>query len=143
MMKKVILCLTLIVCSAKCFCQTTTATAVSKDYYLKKSKSQKTIAWVMVGAGVTVAAIGLAISENNVTNDPLGYLSSNKKSDNNAIVTLAGVGVALGSIPLFISSAKNKRRAISVSFNTQPVLISQQNIFVLTKQPTVCLKINL
>ena len=54
---------------------------------------------------------------------------------------IAGAATALGSIPFFISSAKNARRAAAISFNNQKILFPQQNTFVLKTQPTVTLKI--
>lgn len=133
--------LTLLLFVIKSFGQTEANRTVSKDYYLKKSKNQKTVAWVMLGGGVAMTTIGLVIGSNVEPTfaDPFGL----DKSTGPAIVAAVGAGVALGSIPFFISSAKNKRRAAAISFNNQKILFPLQKILVLKTQPAVTLKIEL
>ena len=75
-----------------------------KQYYLDKSKSQKTAAWIFAGAG-TAMIIGGAIgfSQNFEVFGPGG--------ETEALIMVAGVPVALASIPFFISASRNKGRA--------------------------------
>lgn len=136
-MKKIIFFLTLLQFVLKSFSQTT---APSKDYYLKKSKTQKTVGWVMLGGGVVMTTTGLIIASNQINEDPFEYTFGNKGTGS-AIVTDAGIGISLGSIPFFISSAKNARKAATISFNNQKILFPQQNSFVSKTQPTLTLKI--
>ena len=68
--------------------------------------------------------------------DPFGL----DKSTGPVIVAAVGAGVALGSIPFFISSAKNKRRAAAISFNNQKILFPLQRFLVLKTQRAVTLK---
>ncbi len=71
-MKKIIISLTLLLFIVNLFGQTP---ALSKDYYLKKSKNQKTVGWVMLGGGVAMTTIGIVIAggqTNNQLNDPFG-----------------------------------------------------------------------
>jgi len=72
--------------------------------------------------GVALATEGILLVDREINNDinPFNNLSS---AGSSAILGIAGIGAALGSIPFFISSAKNKRRAL-------PVAISNQKIFV-------------
>ena len=110
-------------------------TPIQKDY-LQKSKSQKSGAWVLLSAGVALMGTGLLIGD------------SKKASfdDAGTGVVIGGIGflATLGSIPTFISSAKNKRKANSATFfkmETMPVL--QQHAFVNHSFPAIAIKISL
>jgi hypothetical protein len=75
---------------------------LTKEDYLKKSKQQKTAAWVLLGAaglGIAVAAPG------DVDFSTLG-----------TIVIAAGLAT-VSSIVLFIASSKNKKKANSFSIH--------------------------
>src|SRR6187455_2275752 len=103
-MKKSILYFLLLALPAASFCQKTNDTipAVKTDYLLK-SKNQKTAAWVLLGGGTALIGVGFLIGDNK-----------NSTFDDAVTGTfLAGIGVlsTIGSIPLFIASGKNKRRA--------------------------------
>ncbi len=131
-MKKIVFSLALLLFIVKSFSQTL---AFSKDRYLQKSKNQKTVGWVMLGGGVAMTTIGILIASgqtNDRLNDPFGVdpFSGNEGA---AIVAVAGLASALGSIPFFISSAKNARKAAKISFNNQRILFPQQNTFVLKR----------
>ena len=134
-MKKIFFCLTLLLLTVKSFSQTP---ALSKEDYLKKSKTQKTVGWVMLGGGVAMTTIGYVIINQQVNDDPLNAITTGQGY---VVLMIAGAASALGSIPFFISSAKNARRAAAISFNNQKILFPQQNTFVLKTQPTVTLKI--
>src|SRR6187455_2516654 len=103
-MKKSILYFLLLALPAASFCQKTNDTipAVKTDYLLK-SKNQKTAAWVLLGGGTALIGIGFLIGD-----------SKNATFDDAATgAVLGGIGLlsTIGSIPLFIASGKNKRRA--------------------------------
>ena len=134
-MKKIFFCLTLLLLTVKSFSQTP---ALSKEDYLKKSKTQKTVGWVMLGGGVAMTTIGYVIINQQVNDDPLNAITTGQGY---VVLMIAGAATALGSIPFFIRSAKNARRAAAISFNNQKILFPQQNTFVLKTQPTVTLKI--
>ena len=134
-MKKIFFCLKLLLLTVKSFSQTP---ALSKEDYLKKSKTQKTVGWVMLGGGVAMTTIGYVIINQQVNDDPLNAITTGQGY---VVLMIAGAATALGSIPFFISSAKNARRAAAISFNNQKILFPQQNTFVLKTQPTVTLKI--
>ena len=132
-MKKIIFSLILLPCMVKSFGQTP---AFSKDYYLKKSKTQKTVGWVMLGGGLAITAIfGFRkdVEKQGINTDPL--------EDRNAPIVLAGIASALGSIPFFISSAKNKRRALSAAISSQKIFVPQQKGYALNTQPTLTFKL--
>ena len=131
-MKKIILFTMLLIMSASSFSQ---QTALTKQDYLKKSKNKKTTAWVMLGGGAGLILVG-------------GLLGNSKESsfsDAGTGIVIAGVGALsmLGSIPLFIASGKNKRKAMSMSFKNEMVPQLQKSSFVNRLVPSLSLKIGL
>lgn len=91
-----------------------------KNYYLKKSKRQNTTAWALIIPGTVAAGIGFLA---------YGVEKSLDGTTNEAglITGIAGSGLIVTSIVLFKASAKNKRMAMSMSFNINqtPVLSAQ------------------
>jgi hypothetical protein len=97
-------------------------TTFTKEYYWEKSKNQKTAAWVMLGGGVGLSIVGIiGLSAN------YNLFVESTAADTYATLTLIGTGLSLGSIPLFIASGRNARKAIKLSYKTQPVFLPQQN----------------
>jgi len=78
--------------------------SLSKEDYLKKSKSQKTGAWVLLGAGVAVLAItGINAASSVDLTSPI--------DESHAFGIGLAAAMAVSSIPLFIASGKNKKRS--------------------------------
>jgi hypothetical protein len=104
------------------FCQKTSdSVPVIKTDYLAKSKNQKTAAWILLGGGVALIGTGFIVGD-----------SKNSSFDDAAFgALLAGIGTlsAIGSIPLFIASGKNKRRAMKAS-----ALIKMETVPLIQKQ---------
>lgn len=101
------------------FCQDSKSNEFNKDYYLQKSKTQKTVGWILLGAGTTAIVAGI--------------ISGNKKNDDLAdvgvgvVAVVSGIVVDLVSIPFFVSAAKNnKRAATAVAFQFQPINLPKQ-----------------
>ena len=128
-MKKVMVYFLLLAMPATSFCQMTNdSVPVVKTDYLTKSKNQKTAAWVLLGGGAALIGTGFLIGDNK-----------NSTFDDAATgAVLGGIGVlsAIGSIPLFIASGKNKRKALKMSANFK---IENGT----TSYPAVALKIKL
>jgi len=85
--------------------------------YLQKSKNQKTAGWILLGSGAVLSVTGLVIYRNSIedSNNPFEFLKG-KGAGASAIGFLA----MAGSIPLFIASGKNRRKAeASVSFKME------------------------
>ena len=82
--------------------------ALSKNDYLRKSKTQKTVAFVLLGVGVTSVVIAATDNEK----DSFGGAMTGS-----GWLLAGGVIATIVSIPLFVSSAKNKKRGTSMSFN--------------------------
>jgi hypothetical protein len=70
-------------------------------FYLNKSQSQRTIGWVCLSGGIIMGVVGL------------GQMANNLFSDNNKgeALTIAGACVTVISVPLFIASGRNRRKA--------------------------------
>lgn len=117
-----------------------TDTANTKAFYLQKSKTQRTAGWILLGGGALLAVSGGVLFSNNF------QLFNNKNDDKAAtggVLFLTGLGCSLGSIPFFISAAHNANKAATISFNTQPILLPQQNNVVVKTQAAICVKIKL
>jgi len=104
------------------------------DWYLQKSKNQKTTAWVLLISG-TAMAIGGAVTFDKNYNE-----SSYAATDISGIIMLAGVAADLVSIYYFVRAGQNKRKAASLSFNMQNYLPYQETNFTLTPAPSMSLR---
>ena len=150
-MKKIIICSVLIAFSTAIFCQQNVSkpNLVQSDYLLK-SKKQKKTAMIFLGGGAALIITSLVIPQGEPTGfqfDPIsGGIYEGHKNDGirGAFILTGGLSM-LGSIPFFIASGKNKRKALraSVFIDTEkrPVLqgvtISNQSF------PVIALRINL
>jgi hypothetical protein len=128
-----------------CLCATTQTNAQLRDTTLNmnthkvdanslllKSKKQKTAAWLMLGGGAGIAIAGLAIMIHDASYDASAVITTvftlglvipeeHKHSAAGPILAIAGTGAMLGSIPLFTSAAKNKRKA--------NLMVKDENVF--------------
>ena len=114
-MKRIILSISFLLIVFSSFSQIPAGPQFSKDYYLQKSKHQKTTAWVLLGSGAAIAATGgIIVLKNHQAN---GY-----PGRGGIYAAIGGGIVCISSIPFFISSSNNKKKAASIA-------ISNQNIF--------------
>jgi hypothetical protein len=145
-MKKILILCLLLAFTGNAFSQVDTAVSNSsiKTDYLKKSKNQKTIAWVLLGSGTALMITGALVSNNAVENDPLGTLYGvNKDANTGAILFIVGGVAGLTSIPFFVAGSKNKQRALSVSFKNESVPLLKKNALVHLSLPSVSLVLEL
>ena len=135
-MKKNILYFLLLVLPVTSFCQQTNDTVpFVKTDYLLKSKNQKTAAWVLLGGGTALIGLGFLIGDSkNATFDDAG-----------TGVVLGGIGFlsAVGSIPLFIASGKNKRKAMkaTTSIKMESIPLHQAQSFIQNSYPAFSVNI--
>ena len=149
-MKKLIVLLLVLGLATSSFCQQQsfqTMTLTQKDY-LKKSKNQKKIGWILLGGGVVLSATALIIPQGESAGyDACLYLicESHKNDGIIAAFGLSGALSMLGSIPFFIASGKNKRRAnsISASIKTEKISIARGYSITRINYPAFSLKIAL
>ena len=109
----------------------------TKDYYLQKSKRQKSGAWALLIGGTALMGAGLLIGDNkNADFDQAGT---------GAVMFGIGFLADLGSIPLFIASSKNKKRAMkmAISLRIQDALAVQRQNIINTKFPAISFHIRL
>ena len=139
-MKKIILFPMLLILSAASFSQQiTTNTPVTKADYLQKSKNQKSTAWVLLGGGSALMITGFLIAGGGNGDVSFGAAGTG--------VIVGGLGFlsTLGSIPLFIASGRNKRKANAATafFKMEKTPVIQQTGFVSRSYPALSFKINL
>ena len=114
------------------------------DYY-KKSKKQKTAAWILLGSGVALFTGGL-IAHSIYIRPRADYPSAElTEITTGEIVATVGVLTAGGSIPLFIASSKNKKKAkvASVFIDIETAQVLQGTVFSNQSFPAVGVKIHL
>lgn len=138
----------ILVLNSVSFCQQTNPSPINtKEDYLKKSKSQKTAAWIVLGAGVVLTSAGFAVELNNANDALIGLFSLQqpKSSDVGGVLFFSGLAAMAGSIPLFIASSKNKKRAnaVSASFKMETRSTVQQGAIVRAAFPSLSIKLNL
>ena len=118
---------------------------LTKQDYLQKSKHQKTAAWILLGSGTALIIAGSAIALNDATNDIIGvWVGQSDPGDNGGTALfLAGVAVAGVSIPLFIASGRNKRKAMEFSLNNQKIMMQPYRGFASRVAPSLSLRVQL
>ena len=95
----------------------------TKEYFLEKSKKQKTTAWILLGAGAGAIITG-AIMDNSHKGE--------EQSFTGGFVEIGGIISTLTGIPFLISSLINKRRAIKLTINTGKIILPQDKFLVST-----------
>lgn len=130
-MKKVTICTMLLIFSASSFCQQNQPSKpLTSEEYIKKSKTQKIVGFVFLGVGAITL---ISVSGGNTDLNSLG-----------ALVVVGGLST-LASIPLFIASGRNKRKAknASISFNFEKIQFIQQSQLRFHSVPAISIKLNL
>ena len=140
-MKKIIIVCALLVWAAISFAQQTNPQEeLTKDYYLQKSKKQKTGAWIFLGLGTGSIVAGSIIGSDK-TSSGGGLFYDN--AGPSALLILGGALFAAGSIPMFISAGKNKHKAMDMSFRFQHIPQLQNTAKINQPIPSINLKIRL
>ena len=80
--------------------------------YLSKANKQRTTAWILLGAGIAMEILSIAIVANDLYDDGAGAET----------LFLVGGLATIASVPVFISGAKNRGRA--------EILLRHENIRV-------------
>lgn len=143
-MKKTFVLLTLLCVALASFSQPATDTVFTKDYFLKKSRTQKTIAWGLLAGGTAMAVVGAIHSDIiDLGGDENEWGSGESGLDAADVLFIGGVVADLTSIVFFVNSAKNKRRAAAISFGGQKLSLPQPGRFTARTQPAVIVRVAL
>lgn len=88
----------------------------SQNIYLQRAKQQRTTGTVLLAGGLTLGSIGLLISISQLGD----MLSERKHSYSNAgdVLNLLGGVLTVTSIPFYIASSENKKKAKLVLGNS-------------------------
>lgn len=136
-MKKIISLLLLLIVFEVSYGQSIKSTPqLTKIDYLKKSQNQKLIAWLLFAGGTAVAGI------TGLSNLGIDFGSQNKRPSP-VVPLIIGGTMMVGSIPIFISSSKNKKKAMSLSFQMEQLPQLQITSLVYNPTPSIALKIRL
>lgn len=144
-MKKFIIISLLLIMSSALFSQETNPSAtLTKQDYLKKSRHQKTAAWLLIGGGFVLSSagvIGALVEESKA----IWGTEPESTSNTPGVLFFSGGVMMLSSIPLFIASSKNKKKAkfATVSFKNEKTLQVMSHSYVYRFVPSVSLKIEL
>ena len=135
-MKKILLCLMILVASNSSFSQQIDTSKIdtskmnTRKYYLTKSRRQLVGGFILLGSGVTIIAI--------ISNGRTSFGET-------ALLGALGTFSALGSIPLFIASGRNKRKALrgTTYLKMEKIPILQQTVNNFHSYPAISIKIKL
>ena len=117
-------------------------TTETKEYYLTKSKNQKTAGYILAGGGAALIISGIIVGNGDNNNDP-NELDFGPNFDVGLWLVGGGLVSALASIPFFISSANHAKKAATIVFGHQKIMIPKYNTQVSVLQPAISLKIPL
>ena len=81
------------------------------QYYHKKSRHQKAAAFSLLGGGLLLASISASVASSNIAIDLFSPNPHPPSASTEEVLVWVGLAIAAGSVPLFLASAKNKRRA--------------------------------
>jgi len=108
----------------KGFCQELASRVITNNDLLIKERSRdKTTGWILLGAGLGIAAAGglLQLAHENQSKGTFNF------DFTGTYIAIGGGVVALASIPFFIRAGKNGRNLSEITFSSQPILIKEQN----------------
>ena len=137
-MKRIIFSLAFLIFTVSSFSQTSTGAAFSRDYYLKKSKTQRTTGWILLGSGVCMVVVG------GLTYEQSPLLSSEPQPSNTLsdVLVISGLGAMVVSVPFFISAHHNKKMAASVAIKNANIILQVAESSIIKKQPTLSLEVS-
>ena len=124
--------------------QTNSSTALNKEDYLLRSRHQKTFAIILVSTGGFVTVVALITGAvSGAFNDASNASGNGDILPHNHVGLITGLAAIVGSVPLFIASARNKKNGMGLSVGTQtvPRILEQSSVYRFV--PSLNLKIGL
>jgi hypothetical protein len=147
-MKQVIILTLLFVFATSSFGQQTVQRQpLTTTDYLQKSKNQKKTGRILLIGGTGLIITSFVIPRGDLVYDGIcvgAYCSDEYKNDNlKTALFLVGAASDLASIPFFIASKKNKKRAmnVSTSLKMEKTQVIQYTAFVKKSYPALSVKI--
>ncbi|MEO7835840.1 MAG: hypothetical protein ABIR50_11000 [Ginsengibacter sp.] len=134
-MKKFLLSLLFLFFALTIFCQAENNSGSSKEYYFKKAKNKRTVAWILLGGGTACFLGGGKISI-----DTYGLYRKTNFWD---YVSIAGLVADITSIGFFASANHNKKRAVNIAITNQKLLRIQHDVIGFQTQPSMTIRIGL
>jgi hypothetical protein len=96
--------------------QTAQRQPLTKTDYLQKSKNQKKTGQILLIGGTALLITGIVFPKGDLVQEGFLYIPDEYENDGiKAVLILAGVTSDLASIPFFIASKKNRRKANAAS----------------------------
>ncbi len=146
-MKQIIICTMLFLVASSSFSQQTTSQpSFTQQDYLEKSKKQKKIGTILLVGGGGLIATAIIIPKGELVYDGIcvgAFCDDKYKNDGiKSVFFIAGGIAALSSLPLFIVSRKNRRKATSVSFKMENTVQLYNQYLVRTSFPALRVKVN-
>lgn len=138
--------ITLLLAAIICYSQQPSSQSLNETNYLLKSKHQKTAAWVLLAGGATLTTVGLIVGVNSAANE-LVQIITDEKDDGSfvagEVMFAAGLASIIGSVPLFLASGRNKRKAgeVTLSMKIETVPIVKASLMNSYRYPAVSLRI--
>lgn len=117
-----------------CLCLALTSKLAAQElikdqaWYLRKSKNQKTAAFILLGGGTALGLTGLLTGSKSET--------SFDEANTGALLGAAGILAVAGSIPLFVASKRNKQKAATF---TAAFFRRSEGVFHYSIPVTVCI----
>ena len=144
-MRKILCLIVLSTIVLKVFSQ---STPLIQTDYLQKSKKQKTTGFILLGGGAALAIVGTAIGVSSVDDELVSNIIDGESDETytaGGIMLITGLAAMVGSVPFFIASSRNNKKAHAASafikLETMPV-VYRQGISKLP-YPAACIRINL
>lgn len=115
---------------------------MSKQDYFELSRKQKTAGWILLSGGATLAVVGSAVMYENFC---VFSCSDAIESSFNAGAAMAIIGSLsmVASVPIFVSSRNNGKKAAYLSFRNQPLDIPRYTNQPPKSYPVISLSIPL
>lgn len=119
-----------------------------QEKYLEKSKKQKKVVRILLGAGAACIITAIVIPRGELTHRgiPGGgiYFGDEYKNDGiKGSFVVIGILSSAASIPFFIASRKNRKRSAVVGFKFENTILPYNRNLVYTSLPAFRLKVNL
>ena len=141
-MKKINLLAIVLILSVQLFSQSAPTEA---DFLLKRSKSQKTGAWLLLGGGIASITAGALIGPAEVSdyNNIWDPFDDEHDGIGGTGFIVGGTLAVLGSIPLFMAAARNKKDAVLISLKEEKTQVIYHGSFADRSYPAISLRIKL